>query len=536
MNLIDVDELARVRVSALVHRGIAAGQHANTPTRQHALPRLIFFWLLVAGCVSLVTGHLSTEAAIAKGTKQQLQSGETNQGGGTTSSSRFLGRSTIGDALSGNRMTSVRFQITPGFLAAALSDETSPRMAGLILEVLYAKEDPLGPEIPAKTWQKSRTPIFFWQPPTFGLQLAGYSYAIDADPDDKLDTTDIFYDVSKGLMEALTDGKHTFSVKALNTAGTAGKPISLEIWVDATPPQVTTYSPSPGTLLNTLNPTVSATVTDVLSGLDTLGASFSVNGVPASIIFNDQTNELSATGGVWKEGVNSLELRVSDLAGNAQSPLVWSVTMDTQPPTGTVTIKGGAEMTTSAYVTLGLNATDVTSGVVRVLISNDEQSGYVEEAYVALRELWKLTPVRGKQTVYVKFIDKAGNVSRPVFASIDLELLAPETLITSGPAGFTPATGATLTFACPEGDCVFSYAFDNEEWSPWSPVASATKANLALGNHYFRIKAAKEVNGQPDIQIDEEDPSPAERTWVVGVEPSVFSVPKGPPIKVWRIE
>ena len=62
------------------------------------------------------------------------------------------------------------------------------------------------------------------------------------------------------------------------------------------------------------------------------------------------------------------------------------------------------------------------------------------------------------------------------------------------------------------------------------------RADLLFGNHYFRVKAAKEVNGIDGIQPDEEDPSPAERTWIVGVEPSVFTVPKGPPIKVWRIE
>ncbi len=89
---------------------------------------------------------------------------------------------------------------------------------------------------------------------------------------------------------------------------------------------------------------------------------------------------------------------------------------------------------------------------------------------------------------------------------------------------------------CPEGDCVFSYAFDNDDWSAWGSATTATKANLALGNHYFRVKAAKELNGTAEIQLDEEDPSPVERTWVVGVEPSVLSIPKGPLIKVWRIE
>ena len=67
-------------------------------------------------------------------------------------------------------------------------------------------------------------------------------------------------------------------------------------------------------------------------------------------------------------------------------------------------------------------------------------------------------------------------------------------------------------------------------------ATTATREGLAFGNHYFRVKAAKEVNGTPGIQPDEEDPSPAERTWIVGVEPSILIVPKGPHIKLWRLE
>jgi len=171
-----------------------------------------------------------------------------------------------------------------------------------------------------------------------------------------------------------------------------------------------------------------------------------------------------------------------------------------------------------------------------VLISNEELTGYVEEPYVTVRELWKLTPIRGLQRGYVKFIDRAGNTSAPVSAAIDLGLLAPKTIITGGPAGLVPQHDTTFTFMCPEGNCVFSYAFDNGPWSAWSSVTSAAQEALPLGNHYFRVKAAQEVNGRPGIQPDEEDPAPAERTWVIGVEPPMLGLPKGPLIKMWRLE
>jgi hypothetical protein len=193
-------------------------------------------------------------------------------------------------------------------------------------------------------------------------------------------------------------------------------------------------------------------------------------------------------------------------------------------------------MTTSIYVSLTLSASDKTSGVSRILVSNDPLIGFVDGPFVVLRELWRLTAVRGPQKVYVKFVDQVGNVSAPVSDEIELVLLAPETIILSGPAGLTSQRTTQFTFACSDHDCVFAYAFDHEAWSEWTTLTTASQSGLSFGNHYFKVKAAKEANGIPGIQPDEEDPTPAERTWIVGVEPSAILVPRGAPIKLWRIE
>jgi hypothetical protein len=257
-----------------------------------------------------------------------------------------------------------------------------------------------------------------------------------------------------------------------------------------------------------------------------------------SSTFNQTTGVVSAAGGSWKEGSNSIELRAADEASNAATPLVWSVTLDTQPPSGTILINANAQLTTSVHVSLQLSADDGTvgSGVKGIRLSNDALTGFVEEPYVAVRSLWRLNAMRGMQRVYVKFVDKAGNESAPVSDDIELVLLSPETVITTGPAGFAPERTVSFAYMCPEGDCLFSYAFDNEGWSERSADANATKADIPYGNHYFRVKAAKEVNSQDGIQADEEDPSPAQRMWIVGVEPRLMSAPKGPPIKLWRVE
>ena len=479
---------------------------------------------------------MTAEAAVGEGNDKRMEAGGPNQAGGVTTSSKFRQQLTIGELLASHAITTSKFRIVPGLFRSSFSTSPVIPPSDLDLLVLYAKTDPFGQTIPAKTWQQDNDPIFIWEPPPTGPDVAGYSYALDGAPDDAIDTSDTSFNVATSTPNTLADGIHTFSVKAINTLGNAGSPISLDVWVDRNPPEIAAYSPSPGALLKTANPAVSATVSDAGSGVSEAGITVLVNGSPASSSFAGDTGVITAIGGTWNEGTNSIELRVADLVGNAQAPLVWSLTVDTQPPDGTLMINSGAVMTTSVYVSLRLSASDAISGVARMLVSSDALTGYVEEPYVALRELWKLNPVRGIQHVYVKFVDGAGNISAPVSDEIDLALLSPETAITSGPAGFTPNRAASFAFMCPEGDCVFSFAFDNDEWSDWSASTSAVRDGLAFGNHYFRVKAAKDVNGTEDIQPDEEDPSPAERTWIVGVQPSILTLPKGPHIKLWRLE
>lgn len=496
---------------------------------------LLFFYSLT----HLLTYSLTypVEAAVSKGADRELAAGGTNQGGGVATSTNARIQSTIGEAIASMRLSSASFRIVSGFVGAALSDggATLP-VSDLDIQVLDAKTNAFGPQITPQTWQRDHDPILVWEAPPTGPEVAGYSYAIDGQPDDVIDTTGTSYDVASNPSGPWADGKHTFAVKAVNLAGNAGQPISLELWIDTTPPQIVSYTPLPGSTLTTASPPVQATVSDVNSGANQASISLLINGSSASITFDEATGAIAAVGGAWQEGVNHLELRVADVIGNTQVPLIWSLTIDTVPPVGTITINGDADLTTSVYVTLVVSASDETSGVTRMLLSNEEASGYVEEPLVPLRELWRLNAVRGPQRVYVKFVDRAGNISGPVSDAIELVLLSPETLITSGPAGMTPSQTASLAFMCPEGGCVFSFAFDNEAWSEWAPATSATNAGLPLGNHYFRVKAAKDVNGAPGIQADEEDPSPAERTWIVGVASPILAVPKGPPIKLWRLE
>jgi hypothetical protein len=496
--------------------------------------------------VFVFTSHLSpltsqlAYAELSKGKSRKLDAAATSQSGPAISTANRRSQSSIATSFAEGHVRTSRVNLRSGFLATVVGSASRVLvlpLSELDLVTLIAKTDPFGEPIPAQTWQKDSTPVFIWEPPAEGVDLAGYSYALDAEPDDTVDTTATSWDVAQDAIARLTDGSHTFAVQAVNSAGQTGRPVKFEIWLDITAPTLGSYSPSPGILLNSLSPQITIQATELHSGIDPAEVIVSVNGSRASVAV-DQGGLLSASGaGKVREGSNRVEVQVPDRLGNVLAPLVWSFSVDVTPPSGALIINAGAALTTSVHVSLNVTAADTLSGVTRMLISNDPQAGYVDEPFNAVRALWRLNAVRGPQTVYVKLVDGVGNVSAPISDEIELGLLSPDTLIVSGPAGVTPELKAKFTFSCPEGSCVFSFAFDHDDWSDWAEASPAELASLAMGNHYFKVKAAKEINGEPGIQPDEEDPTPAERTWIVGAElPSSIFIPRGSPIKLWRLE
>ena len=127
----------------------------------------------------------------------------------------------------------------------------------------------------------------------------------------------------------------------------------------------------------------------------------------------------------------------------------WSLTFsfaDTQPPTGSVTIAGGAASTSSAAVTLGLSATDPepSSGVSQMRFSNDGTTFSAYQPYAATAA-WSLAPGDGTRTVYAQFRDADGHESAVVSDSITVASTPMPPADTIGPRSLrtSPASHAT---------------------------------------------------------------------------------------------
>jgi hypothetical protein len=121
------------------------------------------------------------------------------------------------------------------------------------------------------------------------------------------------------------------------------------------------------------------------------------------------------------DGEKTVYVKYRDEAGNESEVLSDTIIYDSTPPEGTIIINDGDEYTNALAVNLTIAATDETSGVGEMMLSEDEtfaDGSWV--AYAVSKEFTLSTP-DGTKTVYVKFIDNAGNESEVASDSIILD-------------------------------------------------------------------------------------------------------------------
>ncbi|MBN1587322.1 MAG: hypothetical protein JW937_07820 [Candidatus Omnitrophica bacterium] len=405
---------------------------------------------------------------------------------------------------------------------------------------VQAKTSAFGTEIPAATWQEHRSPYFTWDVAGDIVNMGGYSFALNELPDEVVDTTAPSYQYPP---DSLGEGQYTFTVHAQNTAGQWGTPGEFEIWVDTQVPVGDGASPKDVILGNTL-PLIRASLSDSGSGIDVDSIRLRVNGSLAGADWDGSGISYQPLNPLG-DGTVSLRLDASDLVGHAMPTMVWSFQIDGTPPTGDLVINeryagdsSGDSLTNSAYVRLNLEFDDALSGVSGMRLWND--GGEEPEAWQATQvEIlnWILRPLDGSRTVYVRFLDSVGNQSQVFSDSIELEIIAPDTYVTAGPAGVVNETSAHFLFSASVPGAVFKARLDNGSWSEnWFSEQEIAYESLGPGNHYFAVKAARDVDDNGSIDLDEEDPTPAERTWTIGsMDPEALLRPEQP-IQYYRMD
>lgn len=147
------------------------------------------------------------------------------------------------------------------------------------------------------------------------------------------------------------------------------------------------------------------------------GATAVLQAAHAGESVEDTLSRMLQSGPPTTDSRNSITKPRLDLA----EALVFTST-DTQPPSGTLQIAGGAAVTRTATVTLSFDATDDV-GVTEVCLT---QTSTCTDWYAyAPQRAWVLVGGQGSNSVFARFRDAAGNESAPASDDIVLDDIPP---------------------------------------------------------------------------------------------------------------
>lgn len=225
------------------------------------------------------------------------------------------------------------------------------------------------------------------------------------------------YSWSKRYTLPSGDGNKTVYIQLIDRYGNIGV-MQRSILLDMTPPRASVLINNGDAYTNNTN--VAVAITPDPGMTDIASIRYSLNGSAATTIAYTSSFQINVGN---TDGAKAITIRLIDGAGN-ESPLYSSdVTLDTEVPIGTVAINEGAAYTTDHNValdfTLGADVTDVVS----VQFSNDNTTWSSERAYSSSMS-YTLPAGDGSKTIYVKLIDRAGNVGLAQ-DSIILDMTAP---------------------------------------------------------------------------------------------------------------
>jgi hypothetical protein len=297
----------------------------------------------------------------------------------------------------------------------------------------------------------------------------------------------------------LADGAHTFAVRACNPGGICdASPAVRSFTIDTIAPDTAITSGPTGV-------TSSSTATFTFTG----------SGAPVSFqcrldagAFAACTSPRTLTG--LASGVHSFSVRGCDAVGNCDpTPAIRTWTIDAIAPT--VTITGGPTgVVASSSASFTFTASEAGAAFQCALDAGAYLACTSPSTYSGL--------AIGAHTFSVRACDAAGNCSAPASRSWTVDLIAPDTAITSGPIGPVASTSAAFTFAATEGGATFQCRRDAGAFAACtSPIFYR---GLAEGAHTVSVYACDAAGNC--------DGTPAVRTWVVDLTAPDTVITTGP--------
>ncbi|MCW3995393.1 MAG: S8 family serine peptidase [Candidatus Bathyarchaeota archaeon] len=268
-----------------------------------------------------------------------------------------------------------------------------------------------------------------------------------------------------------------------------------QIKLDRTPPSGTIQINSGSVYATSPAVTLSLTASDAVSGISQVR--FSNDGV-----WDTESWESLTPATPWVltsgDGTKTVYYQIKNNAG-LTATYIATITLDTAPPTGTISINNGATYSTTPTVDIALALTDATSGVARMRFSNDNSTWSTWETYATLKT-WTLDAGDGAKTVFAQVSDNAGLISS--FS----DLIIVDTTVPTAHAGQTQTVtqGSKVTFdasASTDSSGIISYTWDFGDGSQGSGVI-ATHTYSTSGTYTAKLTVQDAAGNTATAQVN----------------------------------
>jgi hypothetical protein len=289
------------------------------------------------------------------------------------------------------------------------------------------------------------------------------------------------YAISKAWTLRSGDGSKAVYVRYNDNAGKVSAPATDTITLDTVAPAGAVVIDGGATYAASTSVNLTLSATDDTSGVSQM--SFSNNGSTWSAW------ESYAISKAWTlssgDGSKTVFVRFKDTVGKVSTTTTDGIKLDTVAPISSVVIDGGATYAASTSVNLTPSATDATSGVAQMSLSNDGTTWSAWESY-AISKAWTLSSGDGSRMVYVRFKDTVGNVSSNASDTITLDTVTPAgSVVIDGGATYAASTSVNLTLSATDdtsGVAQMSFGDNNINWSDWESFATSKVWTLSSGN------------------------------------------------------
>jgi hypothetical protein len=299
---------------------------------------------------------------------------------------------------------------------------------------------------------------------------------------------------------ALSDGPHTFRVRAIDAAGNVDdSPATRDFTVDTSAPDTVIDSGPTG-------PTKDSTPTFTFHSTES-GSTFKCavdNGAFTSCTSPHTTAALS-------DGQHTFKVQATDAQGNVDpTPATQTFTVDTVAPDTTLD-SGPPSFTNDSTPTFTFHSNDPDA---KFFCSIDNGT------FFPCATPFTPSPLAdGLHVFKVSAVDPAGNADlSPASQTFVVDTAAPDTVIDSGPSGLTNDATPTFTFHSTESNSTFQCAIDDGAFA--SCTSPYTTDALSDGEHTFRVRAIDRAGNV--------DAAPATRTFTVDTTPPETTITSGP--------